>query len=56
MGVSATLRDYTGSLKFEAREILARDKDFFKVMFKPEASIMGDVIPVNGNGEVTFDK
>lgn len=56
VGVSATLRDYTGSLKFEAREILARDKDFVKVMFKPEADVMGDVIPVNGNGEVTFDK
>lgn len=56
VGVSATLRDYTGSLKFEAREILARDKDFVKVMFKPDADVMGDVIPVNGNGEVTFDK
>ena len=56
VGVSATLRNYSGSLKFEAREILARDKDFVKVMFKPEADVMGDVIPVNGNGEVTFDK
>ena len=56
LGVSATLRDYSGSLKFEAREILARDKDFVKVMFKPEADIMGDVIPVTGNGNVTFDK
>ena len=55
VGVSATLRDYTGSLKFEAREILARDKDFFKVMFKPEASIMGDEIPVFGDGSVTDD-
>lgn len=56
VGVSATLRDYSGSLKFELREILARDKDFVKVMFKPDADIMGDVIPVTGNGEVTFDK
>ena len=55
VGVSATLRDYSGSLKFEAREILARDKDFFKVMFKPEASIMGDEIPVFGDGSVTDD-
>lgn len=56
VGVSATLRYYSGSLKFEAREILARDKDFVKVMFKPDADVMGDVIPVTGNGDVTFDK
>ena len=56
VGVSATLRDYTSSLKFEAREILARDKDFVNVMFKPDADVMGDVIPVTGNGDVTFDK
>ena len=55
VGVSATLRDYSGSVKFELREILARDKDFVKVMFKPEPTYLGDTIPVFGDGNVTND-
>ena len=55
IGVSATLRDYSGSVKFELREILARDKDFVKVMFKPEPTYLGDTIPVFGDGNVTND-
>lgn len=55
VGVSATLRDYNGSVKFELREILARDKDFVKVMFKPEPTYLGDTIPVFGDGNVTND-
>lgn len=55
VGYSSTLRDYSGKYKFELREILARDKDAFKVLFKPEADIMGDAIPVSGNGNVTND-
>ena len=55
IGVSATLRNYSGSVKFELREILARDKDFVKVMFKPEPTYLGDTIPVFGDGNVTND-
>ena len=55
VGVSATLRNYSGSVKFELREILARDKDFVKTMFMPEPTYLGDTIPVFGDGNVTND-
>ena len=55
VGFSATLRDYSGSVKFELREILARDKDFVKTIFKPEPTYLGDTIPVFGDGNVTND-
>ena len=54
-GVYAELKEYAGQMKREVREILARDKDFFKSIIKPEAEIMGDVIPVSGDGDVTND-
>ena len=55
VGVSATLRDYSGSVKFEIREILARDKDFVKSIFKPEPKYLGNTISVFGDGNVTND-
>lgn len=55
-GVSATLRHYSGETKFELREILARDKDFVKTIFKPKPKYLGDTIPVFGNGDITNDK
>ena len=55
-GVSATLRHYTGETTFELREILARDKDFIKTIFKPEPKYLGDTIPVFGDGNITNDK
>lgn len=55
VGVSATLRSYEGELSFSLREILARDKDFVKSMFKPESTYLGDTIPVSENGNVTND-
>ena len=54
-GVSATLRHYTGETTFELREVLARDKDFIKTIFKPEPKYLGDTIPVFGDGNVTND-
>lgn len=56
VGVSATLRDYTGSTGFYLREILARDKDFVKTLFKPESKYLGEEIPVFGDGNVTNDQ
>ena len=55
-GVSATLRHYTGETTFELREILARDKDSIKTIFKPEPKYLGDAIPVFGDGNITNDK
>lgn len=35
------------------REILARIKDFIYTIFQPEPTLLGDVIPVSGNGDFT---
>lgn len=53
-GVSANLNTYGGQLKRDIREIIARDKDFFKCIVKPEAEIMGDKIPLDGDGSITL--
>lgn len=53
-GVSANLNTYGGQLKRDIREIIARDKDFFKCIIKPEAEIMGDKIPLDGDGSITL--
>lgn len=56
VGVAASGDDYPGQTYREVREIAARAKDFFTATFKPEASVMGEAIPVNGDGNVTNDK
>ena len=35
---------------------MARVKDFFKVIIKPEPEYLGEAIPVSGNGNATNDK
>ncbi len=54
-GLGADPRQYSGATFRELREILARDKDFIKCIFKPEPTYLGDTIPVSGNGDVTND-
>lgn len=53
-GISADLNTYGGQLKRDIREITARDKDFFKCIIKPKAQIMGDKIPLDGDGSITL--
>lgn len=55
-GVSSNLREYPGQFKREIREILARDKDLVKTIFKPSSTYIGEVIPVTGDGDITNDK
>lgn len=55
-GISATKRHYAGELKFVLREVIARDKDFVKTIFKPKSKYLGDAISVFGNGDITNDK
>ena len=55
VGVSADLRTYKGQTKRVLREILARDKDFFKCIVKPKPAYLGEKIPVSGNGNLTND-
>ena len=55
-GVGADPRQYVGAMYREMREILARNKDFVKCLFKPEPTYLGESIPVSGSGDVTNDK
>lgn len=55
-GVASDPREYRGQVLRELREVLARDKDFFKCIIKPEPTYLGDTIPVSGNGDATNDK
>lgn len=54
-GVAAEGDDYSGQTYRELREILARVKDFMTAIIKPEPTYLGDVIPVNGDGDLTND-
>lgn len=55
-GVKANPQKYSDALYREAREVLARNKDFVKCIFKPESILLGEEIPIIGNGDVTNDK
>ena len=55
-GVNSDPRQYVGAAYREIREILARNKDFFQCIFKPEPTFLGETIPVFGDGNVTNDK
>ena len=55
-GVGADPRQYVGAMYREIREILARNKDFVKCIFKPEPTYLGESIPVSGSGDVTNDR
>ncbi len=54
-GVGSDPRLYVGATAREIREVLARDKDFVKCIFKLKPTYLGDKIPINGNGDVTND-
>ena len=56
VGVIATGHIFEAQPYYSFREVLARSKDFAKCIFKPEASINGEVIDITGNGEVTLDE
>lgn len=55
-GVKANLREYGGQTYRDLREVLARNKDFVKVIFKPKPTYLGESISLNGNGDITNDK
>ena len=52
-GVAADRSVYSGIVGFEAREILARVKDFFYTLIQPLPTYLGDVIPITGDGNAT---
>ncbi len=55
-GVPSNPRKYGGQIIRDLREILARDKDFVKCIFKPKPTYLGESIPVSGDGNITNDK
>lgn len=55
-GIVANKREYQFQLKRDVREVAARIKDFIKCIFKPTSKYLGDIIPVDGNGNATNDK
>lgn len=56
IGYSANPRTYSGQMMREAREIIARCKDFVTTIIQPKPTYLGEAIPVNGNGDITNDK
>ena len=54
-GVIAEDIKYSGQSARDTREILARTKDFFKCIIKPEPTYLGKNIDITGNGDVTND-
>ena len=54
-GVSSDLNTYGGQSMRDAREVLARCKDWLMCIFKPEPTCLGEAIPVSGNGDLTND-
>ena len=54
-GVSANLRTYMGQPVREVREIAARFKDALWCIIKPAPTYLGEVIPINGDGNATND-
>ena len=52
-GIDATKVRYSGQLYRDLREILARNKDFFKCIFKPKATYLGGTIDMNASGDLT---
>lgn len=42
-------------LYYDARELLARSKDFFQEILKPKPKYLGEEIPISGSGILTHD-
>lgn len=54
-GVEAKYVIYSGDKYRKIREVLARDKDFIKTIFKPESKFLGNSYSLDESGDVTND-
>lgn len=54
-GVPSDLRPYKSHYYNEIRELGARVKDLFYMIFRPAPTYLGDPIDIHGSGTVTFD-
>lgn len=50
VGVGADQETYRGQAEREIREVLARNKDFFKGHNQPSSTLGGETIPISGSG------
>lgn len=55
-GVSASLEPYVGERTFTLREIPARVKAFFNVLFRARPTYLGDAVDITGDGRTTWDE
>lgn len=53
-GTVATGHEFAGQKRWEAREVLARVKDFIWCIFQPEPTYRGPKIDLKGSGEATL--
>ena len=51
VGIASDQQHYFGASYREFREVLARDKDFFKVLMKSSPTFGGEEIPITGSSE-----
>lgn len=54
-GVAPETKAYSGQKHRYIREILARDKDFIKVILQPKPTYLGNTIPISGSGLASHD-
>ena len=55
VGVASDQKEYFGASYREFREVLARDKDYFKSLLKLPPTFGGDAIPITGPVDATRD-
>ena len=55
-GTPSVATQYKGSWTLEVRETLARVKEFFNLLIKPEPTYLGEKISIHGTGEATDDR
>lgn len=53
VGASADQQSYVGQFMRDLREYMARNKDFFKVISKPDPLLGGESIPISGSGIIS---
>lgn len=56
MGAASDQYTYSGQEFREVREVLARDKDVVKWIFKPQPTFLGEAVPISGSMEAEDGK
>lgn len=52
-GIASDYREFGGQFQRDAREVLARVKDYFTSILQPEPTYLGEFISISGNGTIT---